>query len=258
MAMSKCRECGKAVSTLAKTCPSCGVPKPAKKKIAKKNLAKTKSKVRAESRTKKLSNDNYVWAHCKSSSCKDFSQMQQIPITAIGKRICSACRGYLKKAKYVDGSPIMPVKKFEKKNTISQGIEDFKRGFNTSPEEIDVMNAQTEKSTITQATSGQKDTFEKFLAGELDLATSFWGFLVAGTFIVGFVSGFLSEMIGSWVIIALGIYTWVAVQGTWFSAENYKIIQTKQNQSLVWGFLAQIMCVLNVISTIGLLFETFS
>ena len=256
MAMSECRECGKAVSTLAKTCPSCGVPKPAK--TAKKNLAKSKSKSRTESRTKKLSNINYVWAHCKSSSCKDFSQMHQIPSTAVGKRICSACRGYLKKAKYVEGSPIMPVKKFEKKNPISQGIGDFRRGFNTTPEEINAMNAQTEKSTTTQTTSGKKDTFEKFLDGELDLATSFWGFLVAGTFIVGFVSGFLSEMIGSWVIIALAIYTWVAVAGTWASAEKYKIIQTKQNQSLVWGFLAQIMCVLNVISTIGLLFETFS
>ena len=29
--MSKCRECGKSVSTLAKTCPKCGVPKPTKK-----------------------------------------------------------------------------------------------------------------------------------------------------------------------------------------------------------------------------------
>ena len=37
MAMSKCKECGKAVSTLAKTCPKCGVPKPASKlKIKKK------------------------------------------------------------------------------------------------------------------------------------------------------------------------------------------------------------------------------
>ncbi len=31
MTMSKCKECGKAVSTKAKTCPSCGVPKPVKK-----------------------------------------------------------------------------------------------------------------------------------------------------------------------------------------------------------------------------------
>ena len=43
MAMSKCRECGKAVSTLAKTCPSCGVPKPAKvlkKKTSTKKIIK--------------------------------------------------------------------------------------------------------------------------------------------------------------------------------------------------------------------------
>ena len=39
--MSKCKECGKAVSTLAKTCPSCGVPKPAtKSKIKKKTVSK--------------------------------------------------------------------------------------------------------------------------------------------------------------------------------------------------------------------------
>ena len=37
MAMSNCKECGKAVSTEAKTCPKCGVPKPASKlKIKKK------------------------------------------------------------------------------------------------------------------------------------------------------------------------------------------------------------------------------
>ena len=43
MAMSECRECGKAVSTLAKTCPSCGVPKPAKvlkKKTSTKKIIK--------------------------------------------------------------------------------------------------------------------------------------------------------------------------------------------------------------------------
>jgi len=39
--MSKCKECGKAVSTLAKTCPNCGVPKPTlKKTLAKKFIRK--------------------------------------------------------------------------------------------------------------------------------------------------------------------------------------------------------------------------
>lgn len=44
MAMSKCKECNKAVSTLAKTCPHCGVPKPTKKtaKKTKKKLKITK------------------------------------------------------------------------------------------------------------------------------------------------------------------------------------------------------------------------
>ena len=41
--MSKCRECGKAVSTLAKTCPSCGVPKPAKVLKKKTSTKKTTS-----------------------------------------------------------------------------------------------------------------------------------------------------------------------------------------------------------------------
>ena len=37
MTMSNCKECGKAVSTEAKTCPKCGLPKPASKlKIKKK------------------------------------------------------------------------------------------------------------------------------------------------------------------------------------------------------------------------------
>ncbi len=32
MAMSNCKECGKQVSTTAKTCPNCGAPKPTEKK----------------------------------------------------------------------------------------------------------------------------------------------------------------------------------------------------------------------------------
>ena len=65
MAMSKCKECGKAVSTLAKTCPSCGVPKPAKvlkKKIStKKTITKSKKKKPNVSSTKKTSTEEYVY-----------------------------------------------------------------------------------------------------------------------------------------------------------------------------------------------------
>jgi len=31
MALANCKECGKKVSTSAKSCPSCGVPSPTKK-----------------------------------------------------------------------------------------------------------------------------------------------------------------------------------------------------------------------------------
>ena len=41
MALSKCVECGKEVSTLAKTCPHCGAPKPALKKKSKSNKNKS-------------------------------------------------------------------------------------------------------------------------------------------------------------------------------------------------------------------------
>ena len=38
MTMSNCKECGKAVSTLAKTCPSCGAPNPTLKKLPKQTV----------------------------------------------------------------------------------------------------------------------------------------------------------------------------------------------------------------------------
>ena len=43
MAMSNCKECGKAVSTEAKTCPKCGLPKPASKLKIKKKVRKKSS-----------------------------------------------------------------------------------------------------------------------------------------------------------------------------------------------------------------------
>ena len=37
MAMSKCKECGKSISTLAKTCPGCGAPNPTGKSSSQKS-----------------------------------------------------------------------------------------------------------------------------------------------------------------------------------------------------------------------------
>ena len=43
MALSKCKECGSSVSTLAKSCPKCGAPDPTTKEISSKKKAETKS-----------------------------------------------------------------------------------------------------------------------------------------------------------------------------------------------------------------------
>ena len=45
MAMSKCKECGKSISTLAKTCPGCGAPSPTKKTSSKEKKSKTKTPI---------------------------------------------------------------------------------------------------------------------------------------------------------------------------------------------------------------------
>ena len=57
--------------------------------------------------------------------------------------------------------------------------------------------------------------------------------------------------------IPLAIYTFFAVGGTWASAENYKKKQLSKQQSVLWGILAQIVCVLNVISVISMLVDMF-
>ena len=103
----------------------------------------------------------------------------------------------------------------------------------------------------------EKDTFTKFMDGELDLATSFWGFLIVGSAIVGFVCGFLMEAYGKGWVAPMVIWTFLAVGGTWQAAEKYKIQQSKKKQTEVWGVLAQAVCVLNGISIIGMIAEFF-
>ena len=103
----------------------------------------------------------------------------------------------------------------------------------------------------------QKDTFTKFMDGELDLATSFWGFLIVGSAIVGFVCGFLMGAYGKGWVVPMVIWTFLAVGGTWQAAEKYKIQAVKKKQTLLWGFLAQAVCVMNVVSVANIIFEWF-
>ena len=68
MAMSNCRECSKAVSTLAKTCPHCGVPKPVKK---------TKKVVRKK--TKVLKSKKMMDLMCSNSNCTAWLHPANLP-----------------------------------------------------------------------------------------------------------------------------------------------------------------------------------
>jgi len=106
-------------------------------------------------------------------------------------------------------------------------------------------------------TMAEKNDFDRFIDGELDLATSFWGFLVVGGIVVGFISGFLMEAVWSGFVIIVIIYTLLAVGGTWASAEKYKIKKTQNKQSIVWGILAQIYCVISVVGLIAVIYDTF-
>ena len=58
MAMSNCRECGREVSTLAKSCPGCGVPNPTK--ISKSIKTKVKSKRVSKSSLSSKSKNNLI------------------------------------------------------------------------------------------------------------------------------------------------------------------------------------------------------
>tara|TARA_B110001452_G_scaffold250538_1_gene238856 strand:- start:518 stop:835 length:318 start_codon:yes stop_codon:yes gene_type:complete len=103
----------------------------------------------------------------------------------------------------------------------------------------------------------EKNDFEIFLEGDKDLATSFWGFYFFGSLIVGLVCGYLSEAWSEWLIVPYIIYIALATLGTWESAEKYKFKKKENNQSEVWGYVAQSMCVLAVLGTFTLIKETF-
>ena len=139
-----------------------------------------------------------IFVHCPDKNCNEFFVAKKISHEALGVRVC-VCQKKLISYKYQGEVPILP-----KGHSYSSG----------------------------STTNSQSDfIIEEFSAGELDLATSFWAFLFVGTLVVGFVCGFLSATYGKgWYIPLIG-YTIFAIQGTWKSAEKYKIEQNKKKQT---------------------------
>ena len=246
MAMSKCKECGKSVSTLAKTCPKCGVPNPTKrnskkKKIKKVSRSKTKASTILKSEFEK-SKEKKIWVHCRNYKCRDYTQMYQIYESYLDIDRCNLCNSMFMDARLRNGKPMMPT------DGIYDKIKNKKITYSSTSK------ASSNTSSTTSAPAGDT-AFDKFYAGTLDLPTAFWGFGVFGSLIIGLVMGFLSEAVHgifTWIYFVIIFYMIIALAEC---AETYKKEKLKKNVSAVWGYLTQIYC---GVGFLGLVFEAWN
>ena len=211
-------------------------------------MVKKKSKVRKKKQKKGLKE---IWAICSNKYCRTFSEIYSMPFAGVGSRVCPTCQNYLMAVKYVRGKPVMP-----NKSKLPKIAKDFMRGFNDKTNYGREENTFNENNSTTQ-NSGEKDTFEKLLDGELDLATAFWGYGVVGTMIVGVVSGWLSGTYSKWFVVPYIIFTVLVIIGLWQVAENYKAEKTAKKESVLWGILTQAFCVMGGLGLFSLVNDTF-
>jgi len=126
----------------------------------------------------------------------------------------------------------------------SKDKKSFKEKNNTSP----LTSISKEKS------SSEKNVFDRFYAGNLDLATAFWLFGVVGTFVVGFLGGLLGEYYSKIFYIPSLIISAGILLNLWGCADYYTKQKTKKKQSAVWGYLAQVYC---GVSGLGLIYTAY-
>ena len=91
----------------------------------------------------------------------------------------------------------------------------------------------------------EKTVIDRFADGNLDLPTSFWLFGVVGIIVVGFVAGFLAELIGRWVMVPGVIISAAIVVCLAGKAERYVKEKEQKKQSAVWGYLTYVYCAFN-------------
>jgi hypothetical protein len=255
MAMSNCKECGKAVSTLAKTCPSCGVPKPAQVLKKKTSTKKTISKSKKE----KPNVSSLIWAHCSNRKCKEYTQMYQFKKSELAAttpdvyKTCNVCKNYFKKANIESGRPIMPTDGTYKSPTISY----------KSDTELNTKKNMDGKKDWVHIGSGDylhkpnRGSTDKFFDGDLDLGTAFWIYGVILSTVIGFVSGLLNELIYPMFEIPYIIAQIAIIIFLWQCSEHHKKIKTSKDESVVWGILTQVYCVFAGFGAIGFVFDAF-
>ena len=96
----------------------------------------------------------------------------------------------------------------------------------------------------------------RFVHGELDLKTAFWGYLVGGTFVWSFVCGISSQIPlfenGWFISMALGVF--FISNRVWVCASHYMRAKIDKNEPTHWGILTQCLCILNSISMLLILY----
>ena len=303
--MSKCRECGKAVSTLAKTCPSCGVPKPAK--VLKKKTTTKKTKTPKTKKNKpSISLGGDMLFDSKTGSFDNVKKIKtpktkkNIPYDSLGGDMLfdsktGSFERESKKSKITKTNDKInkeeqrrrqeevirrndeeqvrrndeeQVRKEQRRREEEQerreqrqrtarqeAINYQTKAYNRTREEEQVSEQISSPSVSSSSQNkGEKNTFDKFADGHLDLATAFWGFGVFGSIIVGVVCGVLSEMVNKLFNVPYVILSYLIITMLWGCAENHKKIMTQQKQSGVWGVLTQVFCVFSGLGLIGFIF----
>ena len=101
----------------------------------------------------------------------------------------------------------------------------------------------------------------KFMDGELDLATAFWGYLIGGTVIwcLANITLIVIELSAGegpqYTVMAIGVF--FLCNRTWASASKYIKEKNKKKQPAVWGILVQCVCFLNAMSMIVILYDQY-
>jgi len=249
MAISKCRECGKAVSTLAKTCPHCGVPKPVKKTTKKiKKTTKVKTRISAP---KKMMD-----VMCTNSNCSAWLHPSNVPYEknlTIYK--CPRCQETMKKYSAKIAEVLKRRKMYQEIHEENHAEVSSLRKNMQSKTYAPSSTSSTPSSSSTnyKNSSNEKSAYDKFADGNLDLATAFWLFGMLGSFAGSLILTLLAESVSKifyFPFVGLNVFIIAAL---WECAENYKKEKEKKKQSPVWGYLTQVFCVvggLGLISTV--------
>lgn len=229
MALTTCKECDGKVSTLAKTCPHCGITKPA-------------IKVNKKSRKTVKPWGDLMDIMCANVHCTAWLNPVNVPKKKLSFYKCPRCNQGMKM--YSERVAEDDYKRIKNKETIKAN-------------QSNIQSRTINNNTNSSSSERNNSAWDKFLDGKLDLAAAFWGFGVFGSLIVGLICGFLTESVGSFFIFVYIVATITIISGLWQCADTHKKNMTAQKQSTVWGILTQAYCVLGGLGLINFIFEYF-